>query len=463
MEIKITFVIIVILTISMFSLPISSQTQSDIPPQNGTGFLHALEVIQGDIPETEQIEPENMVIIHDTMFFVIPWNETRIYINVPEEAQIGYILDVHNVFKNASFGPSQYPGWYYWEFGSGDERIMDNAVSHNNNTAFLSGTYDANIINITTNAISLIANNTYGEYTSVSMPVQDAVNILSATPVFKTNSDNTTFEVSNDDGTTWESAANGTTIEFNSTGTILRYRVILADDLVAEPELSDVQINFSYRPLSTTVALKTEYWIISDLDIPFFNFEVQSLYDISEFNVVIYHDPGYGISSSNVTWMGHDTVDPALLNDFQMTGKIVNIGTAEPGSLISLSVHPAVGELETPNYYLYSIVAVLIIIALTGIYLMRRGGKESGKEGEDDAVDDTEELDEAEGPGMMVKGDMTNTGQPDDLTLQKKNIIEALKKLDTDLEEGKISKDVYEELKSNYKAEAIRIMKELDS
>ena len=451
--------IIFIMLILIMAIPaISGQTVSETPPRNGTGFYHWLEIMQGDIPDTEQIEPGDMMTIHDTMIYVIPWNETKIYFYVPPGAELRSVTDVHNPLTPYNLGESEYDNWHYWEFSDPVSRQME-ALSVFNGTTLSTDDYDITSIKLTDNGIGLQPNITAGTFLSSNITATDMLNAVSARIILTENlPDNVTAYISNDGGANWLNAENGTYVEFTTNGTSLRYRIELNGAGTFRPTAENISVEYNYTPVSSTTALRIEYTLTSTSTPPSFSFSKYFLYDIEATNVVLNLDEGYHADADNITWLGHE-IDPTMMEAFKKPGKFLNIGTAEPGTWISLSVHEDLAEIETPNYYLYSIAAVIIIIALTGIYLMKRGGTPQSPddaEGPDPSEKDDEAADD------MEESSTSDAGLQDDLKLQKDNIMKALKKLDVDLDKGDISKEMYEELRSNYKAEAVRLMKELD-
>ncbi len=456
----------------LIGLPTAAQED---PPMNATGYNHWLEIMQGDIPDSEQVEADNMLLVHDTMFYVVPWYESRVYMSIPNGAEVVYILDVHNLFNNGSWGQSEYVDWYYWEFEQGADRDMYAFVEHDSSAVFSQGDYDATLFDINDNGTSLKSNITYGEYTSLSITNSEIVNFTSASPIFNSNSSNVTFQLSNDNGTTWIACGSGETIDFTTSGNELKYRAILSDNPVTQPDISNITIEYSYTPQSTIIALRSEYVIFSETDPLSFNMQKQLMYDISDVNILFYHDPGFEPGSDNITWMQHYEINPAMLEAFEKPGKEVHIGSATPGLLISMSLVEGHGDdAAGPNYYLYSIIAVIIIISLMGIYLSRKDSDLEGDDLKDTSSSETLEdgepsEDEADKDDDIEKAEVPENEDTeafvevnDDFSTQKENILKAIKKLDADLESGDISKDVHTELKANYKKEAVRVMKELD-
>ena len=213
-------------------------------------------------------------------------------------------------------------------------------------------------------------------------------------------------------------------------------------------------MDYSYIPITTRAILRAEYKISSDHEPPVFKIQKQFLYDITEIDVRFYHDPGYATASENITWLDHFQIDQSI----QIDNKTLHQGIATIDSYITITLSPEVITDDPSSPYLYSIVIVMIIVLITGILLYRRNASASPEEKKkEEASPGSEE----EGPiSESEEDDLAKTTDKVELTLQKDKMLLAMKALDEDLEKGKVSQEAYDELKANYKAETINIMKD---
>ncbi len=456
----------------LLSVVIAHPASAEDPPSNATSFNHQMALIQGDSPDSaEVIESVNTMRIREGASYVIPWDESRIYIHVPEGGAVKYINDGSHKFAG-NWGPSDlYDEWYFWEFAPGDDRRVYDFVNYNL-SILGEGTYDDNMLEVNENNISLKIGITYGEYISNISTSADMVNILSARPIFQSNSDNTSIMLSNDNGTTWVTGDVNKTINFTSDGTGLMFKAILSDGQVASPRISNITLEYTFMSIrSTIVNLDSEYSIQGEEDPVTIVFNKKFLYDVGKIDILMHYDLNLSANSSNVDWMPHYDINDQMIEFFTISGKNFHIGSANKSNLITISVGENVtGNIginphddgDEPNYYLYSIIAVIMIVSMTGLYLSRKdpGQETEGTDVDEDTSDNTEDG-ESEEKGIPEEAG-TVEGE-NELIEQKDNILKAIKKLDADLESGEISKDVHAELKANYKKEAVRIMKELDN
>jgi uncharacterized protein YneF (UPF0154 family) len=126
-------VFILLLSLLLISLTFDT-TEAQKPPNNATGYFHSIQVVQGDIPDTPEIEEQNTLTVYDTMLYTIPANITRIYLHVPEGGALLNFYCVHGEYNDSTAGLSGYPNWYYWEFPS-------NVTRDNVTTLAMSATY----------------------------------------------------------------------------------------------------------------------------------------------------------------------------------------------------------------------------------------------------------------------------------------------------------------------------------
>ncbi|MCK5038198.1 MAG: hypothetical protein KAS16_03785 [Thermoplasmata archaeon] len=456
--------VIFLVLMSMFiSSSIGQTTAPSIPPDIATGQDHFFVLMQGDNPATPEIESDGHLIIYDVMTMYIPWDVNRVYMHHPEGTELNYIMNVHDAFGQYSFGDSEYDDWYYWEFTpDADRNIYGFNASNNSADYSINGVYEPSELNISEAGIALVQNSTTSEYVSERLPIIMLHNVTSVTPTFESQG-NVSLLLSNDDGNTWIPTSNGTITHFQEVNSTLRYKVVFSDDPVTS-RISDIRVNYSYIPITSRAILRAEYILSSDHESPVFEIQKQFLYDITEIDVRLYHDPGFDVSSDNITWLEHFLIDPAI----QVENKTLHQGMAPIDSHITILLFPEATTDDTTNPYLYPIVIVIIIILLTGILMYRRNTAKDPEE--EEATTEDDELAETEaatsGPDEVISGpeedDTGLTMQKAELTLQKDKIIFALKALDEDLEKGDISQEAYDELKANYKKEAIIIMKELD-
>ena len=451
----VALLLISLFILSIFATGIGEGTK---PPRDATGYYHWIEVIQGDIPETQEIEAHDLLTIQDAMLYVIPWNISRIYVNLPDDATLTRFVDVHNTYFNESTGLSDYPGWYYWDFPPEASREDSSQTVHNGSLDFQEGTFNATKINITDNQIKLQDGLNLGEYVSNDIVI-NGVNISSAKIIIdSTYSENVSLSISNNNGTSWHPCLNDTYLDFDTEGISLRYKFNISGNSTIRPIVDYVEMSYNYTPMATTMALMTEYTITSDPESEEFSFEKELLYDIEEPVIYIYVEEGHVIESTNVTWIDPDdpNITPQLKEKYP--GKELHVGTVEPGGSFTFTISPEKGTGEDP-LILFSIIAVIIILVATVTYFRRRVDKPIEK------TDDDKEPDEEETESAANEKADIEDAEPIDkeiLKERKQKILTALKNLDKDFEDGIISEESYNDIKAKYRQEAINVLKKLD-
>jgi hypothetical protein len=433
MKVKCTILLFVLLSI------IGSTASVQTPPSNATGFYHWIEMVQGDIPETEEVEDTNVLTVHDTMMCVIPWNVTRVFTHVPPGANLTGIKDVHALYNTSTVGLSSYPDWYYWEFATDVDRDMNTGLTHNESSDYTEGVYDPINVNISGNVIRLQDGINSGEYTSPVIDVADGVSVREAgITLNSTQPDRINLFLSNNNGTDWIPCANDTTITFTTSGVKLRYKVEISGNLTVRPEVQNIGLSYKYTPAATTVAMSADYTISSDQSNRTLNLEKILLYDIQEVNILVYTDENYEVDSESITWLDEE-IDPSMSEMFEKPGKVFHIGTAQPCCTISLTLTPIIESRDSmDSLYIIAIILVILIIVTTGLYFKFKGTKQ---EREDEVVEEDD---------------------ASDLHDEKEKLLKAIKRLDKDYAEGNLSKDVYDDLRPKYKEKAIDIMKKID-
>ncbi len=427
------------------------------PPSDVTGFYHWVEMVQGDIPETQEIESENILTVQDAMLYVIPWNVTRIHVNIPSNANLTRILDVHNLYDNVSTGLSEYPGWYYWEFPDDVSREVSSHAIQNETIDFQEGVFDDSKINITDNQIKLQDGVNSGEYVSPGIVINGTEISSAKISLNSTYSNYFSYFLSNDNGTTWQPWVNNSYLEFDDSGDILKYKLNITGNSTIRPTVDLVIMDYEYVPMATTMALMAEYTIESN---PEFSFEKELLYDIGDSVIYIYVEDDYVIESNNVTWVDPDdpNITPTMKDKYP--GKVLHVGTVEPGSIFSITMNPG-EDSGNDSLFIFAFIGLILIIVISVIYLRKMGDGPIEKTDDTDKEPDDEEETESV---AHEKSDIEDVKPVDKevLKVRKQKILTALKNLDKDYEDGIISEESYNEIKAKYRQEAINVMKELD-
>ena len=449
----ISLIIVLCFVLSIFT---AGAGEGAKPPSDATGFYHWIEIIQGDIPETQEVEAHNLLTVQDAMMYAIPWNVTRIHVNIPDGANLTRFLDVHSLYSNASFGLSDYPGWYYWEFPDEITREVSSQIVYNESLIFQEGTFNATKINITDNQIKLQDGLNLGEYVSNDIVV-DGISVSSAKIIINsTYSENVSLSISNNNGTSWHPCLNDTYLDFDTNGASLKYKLNISGNSTIRPVVDYVEMSYNYTPMATTMALMTEYTITSNPEPPEFSFRKELLYDIEDTVIYLYVEEGHVIESVNVTWIdSHDpNITPAMKDKYP--GKLLHVGTVEPGSVFSFTMNPVEETGNDSSLLIFAIIGLILIMVITVIYYRGREGRTAEKTDDADDLDDKDDSDEYAESETHENEDTTA------LLGQKENILKAIKRLDRDFEEGALSQKTYDELRTKYKEEAINIMKKLD-
>jgi hypothetical protein len=442
-----TLVILVLISVSFQG--VKGQT----PPRNATGYTRYIEVYQGDIPDTPTIESPSMLTVRDAMIYVIPWNVSRVYNSIPAGANLTYFLDVHSMIANS--GVSTYPNWYYWEFPPGTYRGISTELKHNTSVDFAQGSYDSSIIDVSGDTVKLNGSALFGDFTSQLVDVTEGLDVTSARlNISSTNLANVNMQVSNNNGTNWFTCSNNTYVNFTVDGTQILYNLNLTGN--PTPVIDSITMDFNYTPASTSLALMAEYTFSSVQNPPEFSFIKNLLYGINPAQIIVYTeiDTEYDVQtgSQNIDWLGHWDIDMTV---YEKEGKtLAGMGTIEPGESFTLSLE-AIGSPGISNS-MYIFAFMIIAIAIGCILILKGINDRKKSQPKKEIPDESEE--EIEEPEKPEISDDTREA----LLERKGKTLRAIKRLDSDFEEGVLSEDVYLELKDKYKKEAINIMKELD-
>ncbi|MCK5397526.1 MAG: hypothetical protein KAJ33_04690, partial [Thermoplasmata archaeon] len=223
------------------------------------------------------------------------------------------------------------------------------------------------------------------------------------------------------------------------------------------PAVDLVIMDYEYVPMATTMALMAEYTIESN---PEFSFEKELLYDIGDSVIYIYVEDDYVIESNNVTWVDPDdpNITPTMKDKYP--GKVLHVGTVEPGSIFSITMNPG-EDSGNDSLFIFAFIGLILIIVISVIYLRKMGDGPIEKTDDTDKEPDDEEETESV---AHEKSDIEDVKPVDKevLKVRKQKILTALKNLDKDYEDGIISEESYNEIKAKYRQEAINVMKELD-
>jgi len=439
-----------LMLIALATTPALGQT----PPSEATGFYHWIEILQGDNPDTTVVEDAGTMLVTDSMLYTIPYKVDRVYVHVPAGGVLTSFNDVHRTQNDSVVGLSEFPDWYYWKFAPGANRTIIGDYQENISHFFRNGTYDATEVNVTDDQVKLQDGVNNGLFTSRKQDALSAVNVSSAKIVINaTHPANLTLYLSNNAGSDWIAASNNASVDFASNGSSLMYRMNISGNSTIRPEINNVTVEYIYTPTSTTLALEATYTLSAMGDPPVIIFEKKMMYDVGNTNILVYFDSGLGIEGRNITWANRSDIDPEMWDSLQKPGKDFRVGIVNPGSTFSLTVGENIGA-SGPDYSLYIaaiiILAIFLVVGLASARIKKKLRRRTEPE------DEPDEEEESEAAPVLPVG-------KDGLVARKESVIEAIKKLDSDLKEGLISKESHAELRAIYKKEAVPIMKELDS
>jgi hypothetical protein len=331
---------------------------------------------------------------------------------------------------------------YYWGFPSGADRNLSAYLYVTTDEEFQQN-FDSvtsdDAWNFSPEGLSLKSGETSGEYFSEKSTF-NGVNITAVEMSWSidANDENATFEVSNNNGTNWMEVTHkrGEPVNFETTGIDLTWRVNMTQDpsLNNTPVLGDLWVNVTYTPWYTDIILQLGYVLQKNSDKGRFDV-VLDLYDdhVNGVNphVVIYINKDHEIDSDNLplTNIKTQTEYPDKDAYVFMTGEY------------SVEAPITIKE-KDEGFPLILLLSVILIACIAGIILLLVLGKRKPS-----ASPDTEEPADSE--------DM------EELRHKKEGLLIAIKKLDSDYEEGVLDEDTYKELRASYKAKAVEVTKEL--
>jgi hypothetical protein len=440
---------------------------------------HFIVVMQGDDPETEEVEPDSQLFALERYYFFIPWNETWVEVPVPKIANLegmkldhvdyvesmGYIPGEYSVYWNQDNPPYKLfkdmtdmecciADFYAWEFPENADRNLTvythvDTISEFNE--YFDGGKSDDIWNFSSSGLSMNTSNEYGNY--ISTPSIMGINITKVQMHWDVSAyeENTSFFVSNDNGTSWLNVTDlkGEDINFTSSGNELIWKINMSQDIEINntPILENLWVNISFTPAYTELTLQLDYTI--DRNSNKFEFVWDLYMDYGDGvtpHTVVYIDKDHNLESQGIPLALYKNQTEYPEKD-AYTYMSPRSGSYSPEASVTIT-KMVEEDSQFPWILILILFIVVIIVLIILVFLLSRPQKQGEAE-----VADSEE----QGLDLEQKADLEG------LEKKKTGLLKAIKKLDSDFEEGLLDEDVYNDLKDNYKQKTIDVMKQIDS
>ena len=443
-------------------------------PATSHAALHQIFMMQGDNPDTEEVEPRDLVVITDRSFWSIPAEVDTIYTFIPATAEHVLCDNVVPVpYQNqtlfmpgrfsASVNPDDPPtsgvldsgeahGMAYWSFPAEADRSEVTSLVFSSDEDwqdFDPDLTDGGELNISSGGLSLAMNVTEAVYTSKMYT--GGIGIVSVNmSVVGEEKGNMSFEVTWDNGTTWQPIDEAEPLQADGSGNGFRWRVTMNRSLPmdATPVLDGVTFDVTFVPEQTELWLETTYHVPIPSDGPLEMRLVFPFDDASSGLILLAYfddDMVLDVNGTAVT-KEVDGTYPGKTTYFHMQGahdESVTLTITDTSEEDDSSWGPLLA---------LAIVMVLVLVVLA-IYAMRGGpettpvpSEEHGSEPDDDTGEG------ANGSPVM-----------EELERTKANILEEISELDRMYDEGQIDDEEHEERRAELKARAVDVMKQMEA
>ncbi len=447
-------------------------------PSIGTTAFHQIHVYQGDDPNTEAEEPKDLVRVVEYTNWVVPWNSSGLFHYVPEDASS---ITLDNVaYVSTSQGPTYahgpysaalnpddpptvgrvtegtYAGYYGWGFPEGAETTRPAVLSLLGEEEFID--YDDALTNashwvIGNETLELAPGVPVSNYTYHGFEFGDDILSvwMNATPI--AHEDNITYWASVDDGTSWYRVENGTEVDFVDQGNHFRLRIEMSQNtsLNNTPVLDKLTTVVGYSPIE--IWLQSSYRL--ELKDGGLEWDVRFPYDQGGAGLVIlvYVDPDVKVDINGTsTTVGKHGSYPGKVVYMHMTGPF--------SSVLTFTLQEEEEEGLSGSMFLALTVVLLLIVVVAIAYLRFRSVRAPPEEDEEPSEEEEEAEEEAKDEAEEPSG--VGEGSVEELEDKKEKLLQAIKRVEREHEEGLISEEEHGRLTAMYRKRAIEIMKELE-
>jgi hypothetical protein len=463
---------VVLLFVTVLITPGAGAVLSSVPPGDptvGISEFHQIIMMQGDDPDTTEVEKRLQLTVVDRAVWRIPIDSDEVYTYVPpmatnvlmdnvesfsHQGQTFFIPGPYSFANNPMDQPEvgivqegDYAGFHYWRFPIFADRNLLHPLSFNSTADFEDADPALTTMgewNTSNGNLSLSDEKTSATY--ISKKYTGGVGLVSVNMTFKGEDEqNMTIEVSADNGTTWKPAESGSPVSFDDEGNEFRWRVTMTQNMSLNetPVLEVATFDIVLIPESTSIWIETSYVI----DIPTGGVTFDMVFP-------------FDVEASGMIYLGHFDNDMDLI----MTGTEVTedvdgtyVGKTQYSHMtggysdqLILEVEDLVvaddGVLETwmlfaiPFALLFGLILVLVAV--------------SARRKEQDGQDGT--------TVGLVNDDEDPRFQIEQLKKRKTELVIELKELDDELRDGHISKEDHEVRRAEVKAEAVAILRQIE-
>jgi len=431
---------------------LASAQASTTTVQSAVVFL-----MQGENADVPGAETANDMYMLKILSVNLPYDQTRIYTKVAEDARDVDVWTSQAVLGNSSYGyeaSGPHAGQFYIDVPSSHPRTSEYALSISTEQQFLAEGSVLVGVNYSAGALRLSEGNETGSYESTYIIPSTAHNLTSANVTFDgTYLDNVTCQVSNDNGTTWVTALNSTPVNFTSSGAALRFRFDIHGNVTLGmlPTISEVRVKATQVLLTTLFTVHISYlWAVKWLD-GSARIDVSEVLPFSEtgtYFLMVYVLRGYNATGAGLNL----TFDSARsMNDYP--DKDLYLFSGSPGEgIVSYSISVAAPKAESQTWMYATVAGVLVLLGLSYGYSRRKKAptREHG-----------------EGPGESAEGPSRIMAEADEarrreLVARKKSLLARIEEVKAGMSSGRLTRAEAEAELSKLKTEFKTIRNELN-
>lgn len=431
---------------------LASAQASTTTVQSAVVFLMQGE--NADVPGAETADDMYMLKI---LSVNLPYDQTRIYTNVAEDARDVDVWTSQAVLGNSSYGyeaSGPHAGQFYIDVPSSHPRTSEYALSISTEQQFLAEGSVLVGVNYSAGALRLSEGNETGSYESTYIVPSTAHNLTSANVAFDgTYLDNVTCQVSNDNGTTWVTALNSTPVNFTSSGAALRFRFDIQGNVTLGmlPTITEVRVKATQVLLTTLFTVHISYlWAVEWLD-------GSTRIDVSE--VLPFSETGtyflmvYVLRGYNATGAGLNLTFDSARSMNNYPDKDLYLFSDSPGEgIVSYSISVAAPKAESQIWMYAAVAGVLVLLGLSYGYSRRKKAptREHG-----------------EGPGESAEEPSPIMAEADEarrreLVARKKSMLARIEEVKAGMSSGRLTRAEAEAELSKLKTEFKTIRNELN-
>lgn len=368
-------IISMVIVVSLFAPSLMSGHSSATGASNDEATItdNVCILIQGETEMVPGVQSDHDFFALRIVDYVLPYDVNRIFTVVPSGARNVSVISPSGAnYGWISSGPMA--GKFFIDVPSGYSR----EGAPFNYTGFAGEFLGGSLVNTvySSSSLHLSPNHTWGNATSVVIPIPNCHNITSANmSAYGTNMTSVSGELSNDGGLHWVPAVGTNEVQFVSTGSDLKVRLTLQGNTSqgGDPKVTGFRVSARYVALTVPLLAHISYlWTPTFID-------GKTTLDVTEpltyaengtLALMVYLVKGYNVSAQGVDLKRDTTNAVSAYPEKDLYINMSLVGGASPSFTIEVLAPP-----QTPlPWPLYLISAVLGVFILGAFVAVRRQG-----------------------------------------------------------------------------------------